>query len=99
MACAPKSNSAVNAIQEAMRCVKAKKTTVPVHLQDAHYGGHESLGHGIGYKYAHDYPNHYVKQQYLPDEAKTERFYQLSEEGYEKELRKLRQHIGAEKED
>ena len=56
MACAPKSNSAVNAIQEAMRCVKAKKTTVPVHLQDAHYGGHESLGHGIGYKYAHDYP-------------------------------------------
>ena len=61
MACAPKSNSAVNAIQEAMRCVKAKKTTVPVHLQDAHYGGHESLGHGIGYKYAHDYPNHYVK--------------------------------------
>ena len=63
MACAPKSNSAVNAIQEAMRCVKAKKTTVPVHLQDAHYGGHESLGHGIGYKYAHDYPNHYVNQQ------------------------------------
>lgn len=51
-----------------MRCVKAKKTTVPVHLQDAHYGGHESLGHGIGYKYAHDYPNHYVNQQYLPSE-------------------------------
>ena len=87
MACAPKSNSAVNAIQEAMRCVKAKKTTVPVHLQDAHYGGHESLGHGIGYKYAHDYPNHYVKQQYLPPEIKGEHFYELSDMGYEKKLK------------
>ena len=85
MACAPKSNSAVNAIQEAMRCVKAKKTTVPVHLQDAHYGGHESLGHGIGYKYAHDYPNHYVKQQYLPSEIEGEHFYELSDMGYGKE--------------
>ena len=87
MACAPKSNSAVNAIQEAMRCVKAKKTTVPVHLQDAHYGGHESLGHGIGYKYAHDYPNHYVKQQYLPSEIEGEHFYELSDMGYEKKLK------------
>ena len=87
VACAPKSNSAVNAIQEAMRCVKAKKTTVPVHLQDAHYGGHESLGHGIGYKYAHDYPNHYVKQQYLPPEIKGEHFYELSDMGYEKKLK------------
>ena len=87
MACAPKSNSAVNAIQEAMRCVKAKKTTVPVHLQDAHYGGHESLGHGIGYKYAHDYPNHYVKQQYLPPEIEGEHFYELSDMGYEKKLK------------
>ena len=87
MACAPKSNSAVNAIQEAMRCVKAKKTTVPVHLQDAHYGGHESLGHGIGYKYAHDYPNHYVNQQYLPSEIQGEHFYELSDMGYEKKLK------------
>ena len=87
MACAPKSNSAVNAIQEAMRCVKAKKTTVPVHLQDAHYGGHESLGHGIGYKYAHDYPNHYVNQQYLPSEIEGEHFYELSDMGYEKKLK------------
>ena len=87
MACAPKSNSAVNAIQEAMRCVKAKKTTVPVHLQDAHYGGHESLGHGIGYKYAHDYPNHYVKQQYLPDEIRDAVFYEASDNGYEKTIK------------
>ena len=62
MACAPKSNAAVNAIFAAMDSVKRTRTTVPVHLQDAHYGGHEKLGHGMGYKYAHDYPNHYVKQ-------------------------------------
>ena len=87
MACAPKSNSAVNAIQEAMRCVKAKKTTVPVHLQDAHYGGHESLGHGIGYKYAHDYPNHYVEQQYMPSEIQKAKFYEPSDNGHEKEIK------------
>ena len=98
MACAPKSNSAVNAIQEAMRCVKAKKTTVPVHLQDAHYGGHESLGHGIGYKYAHDYPNHYVKQQYLPSEIEGEHFYELSDMGYEKKLKEHMKKIHEEAE-
>ena len=87
MACAPKSNAAVNAIFAAMNSVKRTKTTVPVHLQDAHYGGHEKLGHGIGYKYAHDYPNHYVQQQYLPDEIKDEKFYELSDMGYEKKLK------------
>ena len=62
MACAPKSNAAYNAISEAMRVVKETKTPpVPAHLQDAHYGAAEKLGHGVGYKYAHDYPNHYVK--------------------------------------
>ena len=87
MACAPKSNAAVNAIFAAMDSVKRTKTTVPVHLQDAHYGGHEKLGHGIGYKYAHIYPNHYVDQQYLPDEIKNEKFYELSDMGYEKKLK------------
>ena len=87
VACAPKSNSACNAIFAAMESVKSTKTTVPVHLQDAHYRGHESLGHGIGYKYAHDYPNHYVEQQYLPDEIKDEKFYIPSENGYEKNIR------------
>ncbi len=87
VACAPKSNSAVNAIFAAMDSVKRTKTTVPVHLQDAHYRGHENLGHGIGYKYAHDYPNHYVEQQYLPDEIKDEKFYIPSENGYEKNIR------------
>ena len=87
MACAPKSNSAVNAIFAAMDSVKHKRTTVPAHLQDAHYGGHEKLGHGIGYKYAHDFPNHYVEQQYLPSEILGETFYELSDMGYEKKLK------------
>lgn len=87
VATAPKSNSACNAIFAAMASVKAKKTTVPSHLQDAHYRGSQNLGHGIGYKYAHDYPNHYVKQQYLPDEIKDERFYIPGDLGHEKEIK------------
>jgi putative ATPase len=98
MACAPKSNSSVNAIYAAMESVKKTKTTVPVHLQDAHYGGHEKLGHGIGYQYAHDFPNHYVKQQYLPDEIAGEHFYELSEMGYEKVLKERLERIRREAE-
>ena len=87
VACAPKSNSACNAIFAAMDSVKSVKTTVPVHLQDAHYKGAANLGHGIGYKYAHDYPNHYVEQQYLPDEIKDAKFYIPSDNGYEKTIK------------
>ena len=87
VACAPKSNAVTNAIYAAMETVREKKTTVPAHLQDAHYGGHESLGHGIGYKYAHDYPNHYVEQQYLPDEIADRHFYEPTDIGYEKTIR------------
>lgn len=97
MACAPKSNAAVNAISAAMDSVKKTKTTVPVHLQDAHYGGHEKLGHGIGYKYAHDYPNHYVEQQYLPTEILGEKFYELSDMGYEKILKEHMRNMKGEK--
>ena len=57
------------------------------------YGGHEKLGHGIGYKYAHDYPNHYVHQQYLPTEIQGEHFYELSEMGYEKTLKEYQNKI------
>ena len=96
MACAPKSNSAVNAISAAMESVKRTKTTVPPHLQDAHYGGHEQLGRGIGYKYAHDYPDHYVKQQYLPSEIEGEHFYELSDMGYEKTLKERLKKIKGE---
>ena len=75
MASAPKSNSAINAIDKAMRVVQETKTPpVPVHLQDAHYKSAGKLGHGKGYKYAHDYKNHYVKQQYLPDGLTGEGF-------------------------
>lgn len=87
VACAPKSNSAVNAISAAMESVKRVKTTVPSHLQDAHYGGGAKLGHGIGYQYAHNYPNHYVEQQYLPSEIVNEKFYELSDMGYEREIK------------
>ena len=87
VASAPKSNSAVNAIFAANDAVRNNKTTVPTHLQDAHYKGAQKLGHGIGYKYAHDYPNHYVKQQYLPDEIKDAVFYEASDNGYEQTIK------------
>ena len=88
VATAPKSNSACNAVFEAMDAVKNQRSMpVPVHLQDSHYGGSAKLGHGIGYRYAHDYPNHYVKQQYLPDGLTDRTFYHPSENGYEKTIR------------
>lgn len=88
MASVPKSNSAINAIDKAMRVVQETKTPpVPVHLQDAHYKSAGKLGHGKGYKYAHDYKNHYVKQQYLPDGLTGEVFYEPSENGYEQQIR------------
>lgn len=87
VASAPKSNSAVNAIAAAMKVVKEKSTTIPPYLQDAHYKGAEKLGHGIGYKYAHDYKNNYVKQQYLPDEIKDYIFYNPTDNGYEKTIK------------
>lgn len=88
MASAPKSNSAIKAIDKAMRVVQETKTPpVPVHLQDAHYKSAGKLGHGKGYKYAHDYKNHYVKQQYLPDGLTGEVFYEPSENGYEQQIR------------
>ena len=95
VASAPKSNSAVNAIMLANESVRNIKTTVPTHLQDAHYKGSQKLGHGVGYQYAHDYKNHYVHQQYLPDEIKNARFYEPGDLGYEKQtkewLQKLRE--------
>ena len=96
MACAPKSNSAVNAIFAAMDSVKKTKTTVPAHLQDAHYGGHDKLGHGVGYQYAHDYPDHYVKQQYLPSEILGERFYEPGDLGYERVIKEHMKKIKGE---
>lgn len=88
VASAPKSNSAIMAIDDAMASVQNEKISgVPNHLKDAHYKSAGKLGHGNGYKYAHDYPNHYVEQQYLPDELVGRKFYVPSENGYEKNIR------------
>ena len=88
MACAPKSNASCEAIFRAMQVVKETKTPpIPTHLQDAHYKSAEKLGHGLGYKYAHDYPNHYVKQQYLPDGLTDNVFYEPTDYGYEKQIK------------
>ncbi len=94
VACAPKSNASVEAIGRAMGVVEKTKTPpVPVHLQDSHYGGAEKLGHGIGYQYAHSFPNHYVRQQYLPDGLVGERFYECGELGYEKKMKDWMEYI------
>jgi putative ATPase len=88
VATSPKSNSAVNAVFDAMDTVKNTITAkVPAHLMDSHYKGAAKLGHGIGYKYAHDYPNHYVKQQYLPDGLTDKVFYKPGDLGYEIEVK------------
>lgn len=87
VATAPKSNSCVNAIFKANEIVANNPNEkVPTHLQDHHYGGADKLGHGIGYKYAHDYPNHYVEQQYLPDGLTDEVIFEPGSIGYEKEI-------------
>ena len=94
MASAPKSNAACNAIFAAMDVVKHTKTPpVPVHLQDAHYKAAGKLGHGVGYKYAHDYPNHYVEQQYLPDGLEGQKFYEPTENGHEAVIREYFRNI------
>lgn len=99
VACAPKSNACVRAIGEAMKTVEETgNLPIPVHLQDAHYKGAAKLGHGTGYKYAHDYPNHYVEQQYLPYELDGKEFYHPSGNGYEvkvkEHMRQIKKHKG-----
>lgn len=88
VASAPKSNAAYLAIDQALAVVRQNQVSdIPMHLKDAHYKGAAKLGHGLEYKYAHDYPNHYVKQQYLPDSLVGTVFYEPTENGYEKEIR------------
>ena len=93
VATAPKSNSAVNAISAAMENVRSHPTTVPAHLQDAHYGGAGKLGRGLDYKYAHNYPKHYVAQQYLPDEIKDAKFYEPGDNGHERQIKEWMEYI------
>ena len=88
VASAPKSNAAYLAVDKALSVVRESRTApVPTYLCDAHYKGAGKLGRGIGYKYAHDYPNHYVEQQYLPDAYKDMTFYEPTENGYEQTIR------------
>lgn len=93
VACAPKSNAVVNAIFSANDAVKRySNAEVPPYLKDAHYSGAAELGH-TGYKYAHDYPKHYVQQQYLPDDLKDMVFYQPGNNGYENEINKWMEYL------
>ncbi len=96
---APKSNAACNAVFQAMEEVEQTgNLPIPTHLQDAHYKGAAKLGHGTGYKYAHDYPNHYVEQQYLPYELNGKEFYCPTGNGYElkikEHMRRIRKEAG-----
>jgi len=84
IATTPKSNAAYLAIEKAQDTLRETgNLPIPPHLQDAHYKSASKLGHGIGYKYAHDYPNHYVEQQYLPYELNGKEFYNPTGNGYE----------------
>ena len=99
VATAPKSNSVTNAIFAATAAVKEHgRAEVPPHLRDAHYSGSKELGH-VGYKYAHDFPNHYVKQQYLPDPLVGTTFYEPSEQGKEAKIHEWMKYLKEEAED
>ncbi|MCC8066847.1 MAG: replication-associated recombination protein A [Lachnospiraceae bacterium] len=98
VACAPKSNAAYLAIDKAQEVVRSTRTApVPPYLCDSHYKGAAKLGRGIGYQYAHDFPNHYVDQQYLPDAYKDMVFYEPTENGYEQVIREYFEKIGRKK--
>lgn len=99
VACAPKSNASYLSIDAAMHMVASGQTPpIPVHLQDSHYKSAGKLGHGIGYQYAHDFKNHYVAQQYLPDALAGTRFYEPTDMGYEKQIRDYLEKIRREAE-
>ncbi len=91
----PKSNSACVAVERAFEDAgRGGYQPVPVHLRDTHYRGAEKLGHGEGYRFPHDFPGHYVEQDYAPVEAEGMPYYVPSEEGYENEIRALREQRG-----
>ncbi|MDF1617072.1 replication-associated recombination protein A [Petrocella sp. FN5] len=88
IATAPKSNAALGIFSAMEDVGHIQIKTLPPHLKDAHYKSAKSLGHGIGYQYAHDFPGHFVKQQYLPDELVDKIYYEPSDEGYEAHIKK-----------
>lgn len=95
IACAPKSNAASQGIFKAMAEVRQSgNLPIPSYLRDAHYAGAQKLNRGIGYKYAHDYANHWVQQTYLPKAIKDKKFYAFSNVAYEERLKKYFDAIG-----
>ena len=91
----PKSNSVSTAVEAAMAdAERGDYQAVPVHLRDTHYKGAAQLGHGAGYKYPHDFPGHFVRQQYAPLEARDMPYYVPSEQGFERDIRLLRRQRG-----
>ena len=98
VACAPKSNAAYGAVNAALDIVGKVRTSVPGHLKNIHANGAGEAPQAVGYKYAHDYPNHYVKQQYLPDEIVGTHFYEPTEIGYEATIKEYLARIRAEAE-
>ncbi len=95
LASAPKSNASNNGIEKANELVKnILDINIPNHLRDGSYKNGKELGRGVGYKYPHNFENHYVKQQYLPDEVKNEKLYEPTDIGYEKKIREYFKKIG-----
>ena len=87
VATAPKSNASYLALDAAIADVRAGKAgPVPVHLRDTHYAGAQAIGHGMGYRYAHDEPHAVASQQYAPDEISDTRYYYPSDRGYERDV-------------
>ncbi|MBD7913290.1 AAA family ATPase, partial [Clostridium sp. Sa3CVN1] len=88
LATLPKSNSAYLAIKDAMNDLENRNFgDIPMHLKDAHYSGAASLG-VEGYKYPHDYPNHYIKQDYLPKELRGKKYYECQNNKFEDSIKK-----------
>ena len=98
LAGAPKSNASYLAINRAMQLVEEEQNRpVPKHLKDSSYGGAKRLGHGSGYRYPHDYPNHYTEQDYLPDGLRDTTLYYPTGQGYERKIREYLEKIRPEK--
>jgi len=94
LAGAPKSNASYLAINEAMQLVEDEQNQpVPAHLKDSSYRGSERLGHGKNYRYPHDYPGHYIEQEYLPPGISGQQFYRPTDQGREKQIRNYLQQI------
>lgn len=95
---APKSNAAYLAIDKALADVKTSSGEVPKHLRDTHYKGAKAFGHGIGYKYPHDFENHFVNQRYLPDEISAH-YYEPTAQGYEATIKRRLESLWQSKSD